>query len=121
MTYSDQGRFDEAEELKLEVLEMSKRVLGCEHPDTVTRKSNLAITYWHQARSVEAAILELEALASNQCVLGDEHPSTMTCQANLAYTMKTLGEEALALCMMTQSAKASTQILRSVHMWGKSR
>jgi hypothetical protein len=41
------------------VLEMSKRVLGDEHPSTITRKANLASTYRNQGRLKEVADLEL--------------------------------------------------------------
>jgi hypothetical protein len=35
-TYSHQWRWKEAEELELQVIEIRKRVLGQEHPDTFT-------------------------------------------------------------------------------------
>ena len=36
VTYSDQGKHEEAEELELKVLNLHKKVLGSEHPDTLT-------------------------------------------------------------------------------------
>lgn len=60
------------------MLETSKRVLGSEHPSTITRKGNLASTYWYQGRLKEAEELNLEALEASERVLGDEHPDTMT-------------------------------------------
>ncbi len=38
----DQGRYDEAEPLNLETLEVKKRVLGEEHPDTLLSMNNIA-------------------------------------------------------------------------------
>jgi tetratricopeptide (TPR) repeat protein len=44
-TYSNQGRWKEAEELEVQVMETRKRVLGQKHPDTLTSMANLASTY----------------------------------------------------------------------------
>jgi hypothetical protein len=43
-TYSNQGRWKEAEELEVQVMETRKRVLGEEHPSTLTSMNNLAFT-----------------------------------------------------------------------------
>jgi len=45
LTYSNQGRWKEAEELEVQVIETRKRVLGEEHPDTLTSMANLAFTF----------------------------------------------------------------------------
>jgi hypothetical protein len=44
LTYSNQRRWKEAEELGVQVMEMSSRVLG-EHTSTLTSMANLALTY----------------------------------------------------------------------------
>ena len=49
-TYRNQGRWKEAEELELQVMETSKRVLSDEHPSTLTSMANLAATYRNQGR-----------------------------------------------------------------------
>jgi hypothetical protein len=41
-TYWNQGRWDEAEELFVRVMETSLRVLGEEYPDTLTSMASLA-------------------------------------------------------------------------------
>jgi len=45
--YSD-GRFNEAGVLFVEVIETRMRVLGAEHPSTLTSMANLASTFWNQ-------------------------------------------------------------------------
>ncbi|KIX00980.1 uncharacterized protein Z518_10046 [Rhinocladiella mackenziei CBS 650.93] len=47
-TYRNQGRWQDAEELEVQVMETRKRVLGAEHPDTLTSMANLASTYRNQ-------------------------------------------------------------------------
>ncbi|KAL3599805.1 hypothetical protein FPOAC2_04033 [Fusarium poae] len=49
-TLSDQGKLDEAASMKTEVLEKMQRILGDEHPDTITAMNNLAIMLGHQGK-----------------------------------------------------------------------
>jgi Tetratricopeptide repeat len=49
-TYSNQGRWKEAEELQAQELEICSRVLGEEHPSTLCSLNNLASTYIDQCR-----------------------------------------------------------------------
>ena len=53
MTYSQQGRSSEAEQLQVQVLALRKEVLGPKHPNTLTSMNNLAMTYSQQGRSSE--------------------------------------------------------------------
>ncbi|KAI1554711.1 kinesin light chain, partial [Pyrenophora tritici-repentis] len=43
-TYRNQGRWKEAEQLEVQVMQARKRVLGDEHPDKMTSMHNLAFT-----------------------------------------------------------------------------
>jgi hypothetical protein len=69
-------------------METSARVLGPEHPDTLTSMSNLASTYRNQGRWKEAESLGVQVMERRKRVLGLEHPSTLTSMANLAFTWK---------------------------------
>ena len=61
-TYWNQGRWNEAEQLEVQVMEMTKKLLGAEHPDTLTTMGNLASTYWNQGRWNEAEQLEVQVM-----------------------------------------------------------
>ena len=61
-TYWNQGRWKEAEELEVQVMETRKRLLGAEHPSTLTSMSNLALTYWNQGRWNEAEELQVQVM-----------------------------------------------------------
>jgi Tetratricopeptide repeat len=50
LTYLDQECWKEAEELKVQVMEIRKIVLGREHPYTLSSMNNLALTYLDQER-----------------------------------------------------------------------
>jgi len=66
------------------LLPILERVLGPEHPDTLTTRNNLA--YWRgragDAAGAVAALTEL--LPIRERVLGPEHPDTLTTRNNLA-------------------------------------
>src|SRR5437764_195964 len=82
-TYRKQGRWKEAEELDAQVMGMKKRVLGTEHPDTLTSMNNLAYTWKGQDRGEEAVALMRECLQLRERVLGTEHPLTSSSRTTL--------------------------------------
>jgi hypothetical protein len=73
------------------MMETSSRVLGAEHPDTLTSMANLASTYRNQGRWKEAEELEVQVIETSSRVLKAEHPETLTNTANLASTYKNQG------------------------------
>ena len=58
------------------------KLLGVEHPDTLSSMRNLASTYWNQGKLNEAEQLQVQ-------VLGVDHADTLTSIRNLT---KTRGE-----------------------------
>ena len=92
LTYSSQGQLKKAEQLEVQVLETRKRVLGEEHPHTLTTMGNLALTYWNQGRWKEAEQLEVQVLETRKRVLGEEHPDTLRSISDLAHILKYMGE-----------------------------
>jgi hypothetical protein len=81
--YSNQGRWKEAEELQMQVMQTRKRVLGDEHPDTLLSMHNLAFTLQSQARRQEALALMETCFQSRQHVLGKQHSHTQLSLATL--------------------------------------
>ncbi|KAJ9134829.1 hypothetical protein NKR19_g8522 [Coniochaeta hoffmannii] len=77
-TYRDQGRWKEAESLEMQVMEARKRVLGEEHPDTLTSMHNLAFTWHVQGRISEGLRLMEQCVQLQQRMLGQDHPHTMS-------------------------------------------
>ncbi|KAI1370745.1 hypothetical protein F4677DRAFT_457595 [Hypoxylon crocopeplum] len=86
LVYHDEGRWTEAEELFVQVMETRKTKLGIDHPDTLTNMANLASTYWNQGRWDDAEKLEVQVMETRKTKLGIDHPSTLTSMANLAST-----------------------------------
>jgi hypothetical protein len=58
-------------------METRKRVLGEEHPDTLTSMNNLALTFKDQGRNDDALKLMTECLSLSKRILGDSHPDTV--------------------------------------------
>ncbi|CAG8067062.1 unnamed protein product [Penicillium nalgiovense] len=87
----DEGRWAEAEQLRVQVVEMSKTKLGGDHPGTLTSMANLASTFWNQGRWGEAEQLEVQVMEKRKTKLGEDHPSTLTSMANLASTYRNQG------------------------------
>ena len=71
-------------ELYEQVLAEYERVLGADHPDTLTVRNNLAGAYYSVGRFGEAIELFERVLAERERVLGSDHPDTLTTRNNLA-------------------------------------
>jgi hypothetical protein len=68
-----------------------RRILGEEHPDTISAMNNLASTFGDLGRRDEAAKMLQEVLDKRRQILGEEHPDTITAMSNLAVTLGNLG------------------------------
>ena len=62
LIFEESGLYTEAENLQVVAMETTKRVLGDEHPDTLTSMANLAVTFHNQGRWNEAEKLEVSRL-----------------------------------------------------------
>ena len=80
--YNYQGRYEEAETLYLQALDMFRQSLGEEHPNVALSLNGLAHIYKSQGRYEEAEPLYLQALNMFRQSLGDEHPHTQTVLKN---------------------------------------
>lgn len=75
-TYRNQGRWEEAEKLEVQVMETRKTKLGEDHPDTLTSMANLAYTFRDRGRPREALDLMGRCASRRRRVLGPRHPDT---------------------------------------------
>ncbi|KAF2726595.1 HET-domain-containing protein [Polyplosphaeria fusca] len=78
METSSRGRWTEAERLEVQVMETRKRVLGDEHPDTLISMNNLAFTFQGQGLYNKAISLLEKCCQLQQRNLGPEHPYTIS-------------------------------------------
>ncbi len=61
-----------------------ERVLGPDHPDTLTSRNNLANAYLSAGDLGRAIPMCEAALSDRERVLGPDHPDTLTSRDNLA-------------------------------------
>jgi tetratricopeptide (TPR) repeat protein len=113
--YYDEGRWKEAEELEVQVMETFKRVLAEEHPSTLTSMANLASTYSNQGRWKEAEELEVQVMETSKRVLAEEHPSTLISMANLASTYRNQGRWKEAEELEVQVMETRKRVLGEEH------
>ncbi|KAJ5612041.1 hypothetical protein N7510_005235 [Penicillium lagena] len=82
--YGDQGRWEEAEQLKVQVIETRKTKLGEDHPEILTSMANLAFTWKSSGQDAEAISLLRNCLAKQEQTLGLNNPETLANSEALA-------------------------------------
>ena len=78
------GNYQGATELYKEVIEARIKVLGAEHPETLTARANLAYWTGHAGDAAGARDQYAALLPVRERVSGPEHRETLTVRANLA-------------------------------------
>ena len=113
--YAGQGLYALAEPWCKQCLELSKRLLGQEHPHVASSLNNLAGLYQSQGRFAEAEPLFVQALELIKRLLGQEHPHVATSLNNLAVLYKSQGRFAEAEPLFVQALELSERVLGIAH------
>jgi tetratricopeptide (TPR) repeat protein len=92
-----------------------ERVLGADHPDTLTSRSNLAVAYQVAGRTTEAFPLYQRTLADCERVLGADHPSTLMSRSNLAQVSRAAGLTAAAIALYQRTLADCERVLGADH------
>ena len=109
------GQHAEAAALHRETLEVLKRVLGKEHPDTLKTAMNLANALSNQGQHAEAGAMLCETIELQKRVLGKEHPTTLTMTMNLANALYNQGQHAAAAAMYRETLEVQKRVLGKDH------
>ncbi|KAJ7792583.1 P-loop containing nucleoside triphosphate hydrolase protein, partial [Mycena leptocephala] len=88
--YSYVRKQTRAEEFYMRAIENRKKLLGEDHPHTLTSMELLAWTYLELDKITEAEQLNLLVLEKQKQVLGPEHPGTLQAMSQLAATYRSL-------------------------------
>src|SRR5262249_40086656 len=75
--YLDLGLYDSAQPLLTRALATRRKVLGEEHPDTLSSINSMGILLQRQGKLSEAESYYREAMEKRRRVLGNEHPDTL--------------------------------------------
>jgi len=114
--FLEQGYSKEAEMLYIEVLDKRNKILGVEHPDTISAMAHLAATYQNLGKYIDAEKLKMQVLYARSRILGVEHPNTITtAMANLAATYQSLGKYTEAEKLEMDVLDARNRILKVEH------
>lgn len=113
--YRRLGLYSQAENHLPVVLEINKRVVGDDNPNTAKSMHNLANLKTLQGRSSEAETLYINALAIFKRVLGDEHPDTLLTMASLASVYTDLGRFAEAESIHFETLEIRTRVFGAEH------
>ena len=90
-------------------------VLGPDHPDTLTVRSNLAGAYYSVGRFGEAIELFEQVLAEYERVLGADHPDTLTVRDNLAVAYDSVGRLAEVIDALEELLLDCQRVLGADH------
>jgi non-specific serine/threonine protein kinase/serine/threonine-protein kinase len=82
--YASLGLYSRSRELCERALEIRRRVLGPDHPDTLASMMTLSAAYLREGRYADAERMGSQALEIEKRVLGPEHPDTVAAMMNLA-------------------------------------
>ncbi|MFG2051504.1 tetratricopeptide repeat protein [Micromonospora sp. NPDC048935] len=91
------------------------RVLGDDHPDTITAWANLATSYRQAGRTDEAIPIEEKVVKDRSRVSGDDHPHTITARANLAASYWQAGRTDEAITIEEKVLKDVVRLLGDDH------
>jgi tetratricopeptide (TPR) repeat protein len=92
-----------------------RRILGEEHPSTLTAMNNLAEALSARGDYVGAQEIHEHVLAARCHVLGEEHPDTLTTKQNLATTLWAQGDYPSAQNLEEQVLAAKRRVLGEEH------
>ena len=92
-----------------------ERVLGPDHPGTLTSRNNLAAAYRAAGRAAEAIPLHERTLADRERVLGPDHPDTLQSRNNLATAYQDAGRAAEAIPLHQHNLASRERVLGPDH------
>jgi nephrocystin-3 len=113
--HHDMGNFDEAERLYCRCLETRERLLGPEHPDTLTTVGNLGTLYWAKGNYEQAEAFYNRCLEARERLLGPEHPDTLTTVGNLGNLNWAKGDYEQAEVFYKRCLEARERLLGPEH------
>jgi tetratricopeptide (TPR) repeat protein len=109
------GEYAAAEEISRDALDRREKVLGLEHPHTLTSVSNLGSVLESQGKYEEAEAMHRQALKGREKVLGPEHPHTLTSVSNLGLVLKSQGKYKEAEAMHRRDLEGPEKVLGPEH------
>jgi eukaryotic-like serine/threonine-protein kinase len=115
-TYTDLGLYPEAAKQLEAAVDLRRRVLGREHPETLRSMNDLTLVYMDEgSKFPQAEALDNQILESRRRVLGPEHPDTLTSMNNLALVYFQEGKYPEAEALHSQTLEIRRRVLGPEH------
>jgi serine/threonine protein kinase/tetratricopeptide (TPR) repeat protein len=114
-TYYKLGDYPAAQPHLERSLEIRRRVLGEEHPDTLFSVTNLAALYMARGQYAKAEPLYVQTLDIRRRALGEEHPFTLLSMNNLATLYADQSQYAKAEPLYVKTLEARRRVLGEEH------
>ena len=115
LIYREGGQWSEVLRLAEQVVEVRRRTLGEEHPDTLRSMHNLAIYSSEAGRWPEALRLTEQVVEARRRTLGEEHLDTLHSMHSLAARFSEAGRRPEALRLAEQVVEARRRTLGEEH------
>ncbi|MEV0962488.1 tetratricopeptide repeat protein [Streptomyces sp. NPDC059017] len=93
----------------------AERLLGDDHPDTLTARSRLASSYQGAGRTGEAITLGERVVADAERLLGYDHPDTVAARGSLAYFYQRAGRIGESITLLEQNVADRERLLGDEH------
>ena len=114
-TLREMGLYDRAGPAQESALDIRRRVLGDDHPDTLTSLNNMGALLVAQGKPAEAEPYYREALEGNRSVLGDDHPGTLVSINNMGFLLQAQGKLAEAEPYYREAQETRRRVLGDDH------
>ncbi|MEV7297775.1 FxSxx-COOH system tetratricopeptide repeat protein [Streptomyces microflavus] len=112
---ADQGQVAHAINHLRRGLAVNVRMLGKDHPDTLSVRNNLASAYESAGDLGRAIPLYEQTLADRVRALGEDHPSTLSSRNNLAGAYQSVGSLGRAIPLFKETLPAMVRALGEDH------
>ena len=109
--YEKLGLYPQAQSLVTQAVDIRRRVLGPEHPDTLRTMASLGVNYIDQGRYAEAEKILRETLDARRRVLGPDHPDTLQSMNDLGIVLNAEGRFADAENVLGDALEIKTRVL----------
>jgi tetratricopeptide (TPR) repeat protein len=111
-----QGAYESSKKLLQRAWDIETRILGVEHPSTLSTMSSLASTLYYSGDYEKARKFIEQTLRITRKVLGDEHPYTLSTMNSLAITLYYQGDYAGARNLNEQVLELKRKALGEEHL-----
>ncbi|MGP3775947.1 FxSxx-COOH system tetratricopeptide repeat protein [Streptomyces sp. SDT5-1] len=109
------GEFGRAEQLNTPALEELRRILGIEHPHSLTAARSRGVDLLYAGRFLDAFTEDQATWDGYRHLFGDEHPDTLSAASNLAVSLSLTGVPQEAIQLDRETYERRKRVLGADH------